>query len=115
MQSFIFFKFLECGGDFFDRWLRVMECEIGTDRNKRGIKANQEFVSDFINLRFAFDRFKLASDGKHLVGKWNDTDGRIMREQVDTLVKVHSGGWHVFLMFGFEGSPCFSSRFDLND
>jgi len=50
------------------------------DRSKRGIEADQEFVNDFINLRFAFDRFKLVSNGEHLVGKWNDTDGRIMRE-----------------------------------
>ena len=29
-QSFIFFKFLECSCDFFDRRLEITECEIGT-------------------------------------------------------------------------------------
>jgi hypothetical protein len=32
-----------------------MEHKIGLDRSKRGIEANQEFIGDFINLRFAFD------------------------------------------------------------
>ena len=60
--------------------LRITECKIGTDSSKRGVKADQEFVGDFNNLRFVFDQFKLVNSGEHLVGKWTDADGGIMRE-----------------------------------
>ena len=115
MQGFILFKFFKCSSDFYDGRFRDTESEIGMDSSKRGVETNQEFISDFVNLGFVFDRVQLPDNGEHLVGKWNDTDGRIMREQVEMLAKVHSGGWCVFLVFSFEGSPCFSSRFDLND
>ena len=38
VQSFIFFKFLECSCDFFNRRLGITECEIGTDGSERGIR-----------------------------------------------------------------------------
>lgn len=55
------------------------ECGSGMNSSKRGIEANQEFVSDFINLKFVFDRFKLANNSEHLVGKLNNADSGIMR------------------------------------
>jgi hypothetical protein len=53
------------------------------------VETDQQFVCDFVYLRFAFDGFELVNYSEHFVDKWHDTNCGVVRKRVQPLAKVH--------------------------
>jgi hypothetical protein len=115
LKGFIVFEFFECSSDFFNGRFRYVKCKVCANSGKRGVEANQQFVRDFVLLRFALNGFELMDYTEHFIDKWHDTNCGVVRKQVQLLAKVQSHIWCILFVFSFKGSLCFSTRFDLDD
>jgi len=73
LKGSIDFEFFECSGDFFDGRFRDAKCKVCANSSKQGVEANQQFVHDFIILRFAFNGFELVDYTEH----WISTVGEM--------------------------------------